>query len=88
MGDRHSTFFVLKRCRTQYGFYIPSTSQCRLATFQVLSSNMWVVATLLENAGLSQHNSLKIKVNIFPSDFTFLRSTVSWAKQKAGLHDI
>ena len=44
------------------GFYTYRTSQFRLATFQELSSHMWLTATLLDCSGLefisasSRHN--------------------------------
>lgn len=33
-------------------FYTYSTTQVRLTTYQVLNSSMWLVATILDNAGL------------------------------------
>lgn len=42
--------------------YVDNASQFRLATFQVLSNNKRLVATVLNHAGLKGSNSLSDKI--------------------------
>ena len=49
---RHFTFLSHKVSEIQCVFYTYSTFSFRLATFQALNGHMWLLATILDSAGL------------------------------------